>query len=39
VISGRLGSSRKLGAAEIAEQIALGGSSRYLQAQCGMDTP
>ena len=39
VISGRMGSSRKLGAAEIADQIALGGSSRYLQAQCGMDTP
>ena len=39
VMSGRIGSSRKLGAAEIADQIALGGSSRYLQAQCGMDTP
>lgn len=36
--SGRMGSSRKLGAAEIAEQIALGGSSKYLQAQCAMDT-
>jgi len=38
VISGRMGSSRKLNAAEIADQIALGGSSKYLQAQCSMDT-
>lgn len=37
VMSGRAGSSHKLHAAEIAEQIALGGSSKYLQAQCAMD--
>jgi len=37
VMSGRAGSSHKLAAAEIGEQIALGGSSKYLQAQCAMD--
>lgn len=33
---GRLGSSRKLTPAEVAEQLEQGGSSRYLQVQCAM---
>ena len=34
---GRLGASRRLSAADVADQIAQGGASRYLQAQCAMD--
>ena len=37
VATGRIGGSRRLSAAEIAAQIELGGSSKYLQAQCAMD--
>ena len=36
-VQGKLGTSRRLGAAEVAEQIAKGGASRYLQVQCAMD--
>jgi len=39
VASGRIGGSRRLAAAEVLAQIELGGSSRYLQAQCALDTP
>jgi xanthine dehydrogenase accessory factor len=35
--TGRIGGSRRLSAAEIAAQIELGGSSKYLQAQCALD--
>jgi len=35
---GKLGSSRRLTAERVAEQIAQGGASRYLQTQCAMDT-
>ena len=35
---GKIGTSRKLTPESVAEQIALGGASRYLQAQCAMDT-
>ena len=35
--NGRGGQPRRLSAAEIAEQVAKGGASRYLQAQCAMD--
>jgi xanthine dehydrogenase accessory factor len=37
VATGRFGGSRRLSADEIQEQILLGGSSKYLQAQCAMD--
>ncbi len=33
----RLGASRRLSAEDVAEQIARGGASRYLQVQCAMD--
>ena len=33
---GKLGSSRKLSAEDVARQIELGGASRYLQTQCAM---
>jgi xanthine/CO dehydrogenase XdhC/CoxF family maturation factor len=33
---GRLGTSRRLTAERVAEQIAKGGASRYLQAQCAL---
>ena len=35
--TGGLPSSRRLSAEDVAEQIALGGASRYLQAQCALD--
>ncbi len=35
---GKLGASRRLSAAEVAEQIARGGASRYLQTQCALDS-
>ena len=35
-VHGKLGTSRRLTPATIAEQIARGGSSRYLQAQCAL---
>ncbi len=38
IATGRIGGSRRLSAAEIATQIELGGSSKYLQVQCAMDT-
>jgi xanthine/CO dehydrogenase XdhC/CoxF family maturation factor len=34
---GRLGRSRRLSVADVAEQIERGGASRYMQAQCGLD--
>jgi xanthine/CO dehydrogenase XdhC/CoxF family maturation factor len=34
---GKLGASRRLSAEDVAEQIAKGGASRYLQAQCAVD--
>lgn len=34
---GKIGTSRRLNAADVAEQIARGGSSRYLQVQCALD--
>jgi len=37
IATGRIGGSRRLSAAEIATQIELGGSSKYLQAQCALD--
>lgn len=37
VATGRIGGSRRLSAGEVQEQILLGGSSKYLQAQCAMD--
>jgi xanthine dehydrogenase accessory factor len=37
IATGRIGGSRRLSATEIAAQIELGGSSKYLQAQCAMD--
>jgi len=37
VASGRIGGSRRMTATEVAAQIELGGSSRYLQAQCALD--
>jgi len=39
VCNGRAGLPRRLSAAEIAEFVATGGGSRYLQAQCALDTP
>jgi len=33
---GKLGSSRRMTAAMVEEQIAQGGASRYLQAQCAL---
>jgi xanthine dehydrogenase accessory factor len=36
-IQGKLGASRRLSAEDVAEQIAKGGASRYLQAQCAVD--
>jgi xanthine dehydrogenase accessory factor len=39
VASGKIGGSRRLSAAEVLAQIELGGSSRYLQTQCALDTP
>lgn len=35
---GRLGASRRLTAARVAEQVAKGGASRYLQTQCALGT-
>ena len=37
VATGKVGGSRRLSATEIQAQIELGGSSKYLQAQCAMD--
>jgi xanthine/CO dehydrogenase XdhC/CoxF family maturation factor len=34
---GKLGASRRLSAEDVAEQIAKGGASRYLQTQCAVD--
>ena len=34
---GKLGASRRLTAESVAEQIARGGASRYLQVQCALD--
>jgi xanthine dehydrogenase accessory factor len=34
---GKLGSSRRLTAERVAEQVAKGGASRYLQTQCALD--
>ena len=39
VASGRFGGSRRLSAVDVAAQIELGGASRYLLAQCALDTP
>jgi xanthine/CO dehydrogenase XdhC/CoxF family maturation factor len=39
ISTGTIGGSRRLSATEIQEQILLGGSSKYLQAQCAMDLP
>lgn len=39
VATGKLGGSRRLSPEEIQAQILLGGSSKYLQAQCAMDMP
>jgi xanthine/CO dehydrogenase XdhC/CoxF family maturation factor len=36
-IQGKLGTSRRLSAEDVAEQIAQGGNGRYLLAQCGLD--
>jgi xanthine/CO dehydrogenase XdhC/CoxF family maturation factor len=35
-VQGRLGSSRRLTAEDVAAQIAQGGASRYLQTQCAV---
>ncbi len=35
-VEGRLGASRRLSAEEVAENVARGGASRYLQAQCAL---
>jgi xanthine/CO dehydrogenase XdhC/CoxF family maturation factor len=35
---GKLGASRRLSADDVAQQIAEGGASRYLQAHCALDT-
>jgi len=35
-VQGRLGRSRRLSADDVSQQIALGGASRYLQAQCSL---
>ncbi len=35
-VEGRLGASRRLSAEDVAEHVAQGGASRYLQAQCAM---
>jgi hypothetical protein len=35
---GKLGTSRRLTAERVAEQIEKGGASRYLQTQCALDT-
>ena len=37
VCHGRQGEPRRLSASEIADQVAKGGASRYLQAQCALD--
>ncbi len=37
VVHGRLGTSMRLSAADVAEQVRQGGASRYLQAQCALD--
>jgi xanthine/CO dehydrogenase XdhC/CoxF family maturation factor len=37
--NGRAGLPRRLSASDIAEFVAKGGASRYLQAQCALDTP
>jgi xanthine dehydrogenase accessory factor len=36
-MQGKLGVSRRLSAQDVTEQIAKGGASRYLQAQCALD--
>jgi hypothetical protein len=36
---GKLGASRRLSAEDVAEQIAEGGATRYLQAHCALDHP
>jgi xanthine dehydrogenase accessory factor len=36
-MQGKLGASRRLSAEDVAEQIAKGGASRYLQVQCALD--
>ncbi len=36
-VQGKLGTSRRLSAEDVAGQIAQGGASRYLQAQCALD--
>jgi xanthine dehydrogenase accessory factor len=38
IATGRIGGSRRLSASEIAAQIELGGASKYLQAQCALDS-
>jgi xanthine dehydrogenase accessory factor len=37
VVHGRLGSSLRLSAEDVARQVAKGGASRYLQAQCAIE--
>jgi xanthine/CO dehydrogenase XdhC/CoxF family maturation factor len=37
VVHGRLGSSLRLSAEDVAEQVRKGGASRYLQAQCALE--
>ena len=37
VMHGRLGNSLRLSAADVAEQVKVGGSSRYLQTQCALE--
>ncbi len=37
VVNGRLGTSLRLSADDVAAQVAKGGASRYLQAQCAME--
>jgi xanthine dehydrogenase accessory factor len=36
-VHGKLGTSRRLSAEDVAQQIAQGGASRYLQAKCALD--
>ncbi len=36
-VQGRLGSSRRLGAEDVARHVKEGGASRYLAVQCGLD--
>ena len=38
VVHGRLGTSMRLSATDVAEQVKQGGASRYLQAQCALDS-